>query len=182
MDATIALKNGTSVRLRTASLDDAAGIVALDLVLAERGDGMVLTPDQVRTADAERARLAASMSPSTPASTFVVAERLDDGKIVGTAGLGQLSPTRCRHVGILGLGIHPEVQRMGLGRALMQALLEHGRAHGLRRLELYVRADNPGAIALYRSLGFQREGTRTSFVRLDDGTFVDDHVFALHLS
>ena len=42
------------------------------------------------------------------------------------------------------------------------------------RVELGVRADNLRAVALYRSLGFVEEGVRRDFVRLGDGSFVDD--------
>jgi len=52
-----------------------------------------------------------------------------------------------------------------------------GRRWGISRLELYVRADNVAAQALYRGLGFVHEATRARFIRLDDGTFIDDFVY-----
>ena len=42
----------------------------------------------------------------------------------------------------------------GLGRALMEAVLERARERGCKRIELDVDADNEPALALYRSLGF----------------------------
>lgn len=45
---------------------------------------------------------------------------------------------------------------------------------GLHRLELYVRSDNERALGLYLSLGFETESVRRDFVRLDDGSFLDD--------
>ena len=95
--------------------------------------------------------------------------------------LRQLAPTRCHHVGLLSVGVGLAFQRQGVARALMEFLVEHARACGLLRLELYVRADNERAQALYRSLGFEREATRARFIRADNGTFVDDHVFARFL-
>jgi putative acetyltransferase len=56
----------------------------------------------------------------------------------------------------------------------MEYLIDHARAHGLIRIELYTRDDNMRGRALYESLGFVLEGVRRKFVRLEDGTFVDD--------
>jgi GNAT superfamily N-acetyltransferase len=43
----------------------------------------------------------------------------------------------------------------GLGRALVEATIERARERGCRRLELDVNTENPPAMALYRSLGFE---------------------------
>jgi len=49
---------------------------------------------------------------------------------------------------------HPDEQRKGLARTLVQKSLEAIRARGGRTCELKVRADNESAYALYRSFGF----------------------------
>lgn len=80
------------------------------------------------------------------------------------------------------MGIHPKAQGLGLGRALVETLLAWADAPprdgepAIERVELYVRADNPRAIALYRSVGFEEEGRRRGFVRTPDGERVDDLV------
>jgi len=43
----------------------------------------------------------------------------------------------------------------GLGRALVETVLERARARGCRRVELDVNDENPPAYALYTSLGFE---------------------------
>ena len=163
--------------IRPSVEDDAQQMVDLERLLAENGRGMVLSPDQVNTAEEEKARIAVGNSGG--ATLGIVAEI--DGRIVGSAFLKQLGPERCRHVGVLSVGVHPDRQRTGIGRALMTHLIEHGRAHGLQRLELYVRGDNAPAQALYVSLGFVQEGTRARFIKLEDGTYVDDFIFCRFL-
>ena len=53
------------------------------------------------------------------------------------------------------LGIAPEAQGLGLGRALLRAGLAHLHSRGCRQAILYVDLANAGAVALYESEGFQ---------------------------
>nr|WP_042183639.1 mycothiol synthase [Kibdelosporangium sp. MJ126-NF4]CEL15677.1 Acetyl-CoA:Cys-GlcN-Ins acetyltransferase, mycothiol synthase MshD [Kibdelosporangium sp. MJ126-NF4]CTQ93602.1 Acetyl-CoA:Cys-GlcN-Ins acetyltransferase, mycothiol synthase MshD [Kibdelosporangium sp. MJ126-NF4] len=52
------------------------------------------------------------------------------------------------------VGVDPDAQGGGLGRALTVAGLRHLRGLGLPRVILYVESDNAAAIAVYRKLGF----------------------------
>jgi GNAT superfamily N-acetyltransferase len=55
----------------------------------------------------------------------------------------------------------------GLGRALAQTVIDRAAARGCRRVELDVNSENPAAIALYRSLGFDtgKTGGQDIFMR-----------------
>src|SRR5947209_6202916 len=154
--------------IRPLTAADVDALVSLERDLIVAGTGMVQSPDQIPT----REELATRLASYQGASLRVVAEL--DGAIVGDLELKQLAPKRCAHVGVLSVGVHPKFQRRGIGRALMQHLIDHARRRGLKRLELYVRSDNHAAHALYRSLGFHHEATRARFVALDDGTLIDD--------
>jgi [ribosomal protein S18]-alanine N-acetyltransferase len=61
------------------------------------------------------------------------------------------------------LGIHPKYQRQGLGRLLLEALLDKARSIGLERATLEVRASNQGAISLYEKFGFKLAGRRSHY-------------------
>ena len=68
------------------------------------------------------------------------------GSIVGMGG-GASSRRRMRH------------WRLGIGRALLEACVAWCRASPmLTYLAREVRADNHGAVALYRALGFSKDG------------------------
>ena len=97
-----------------------------------------------------------------------------DGALVAQSSLQRLHPALCRHVASLAVGVHPDHQRRGHATRMMTDLIERARWEGIVRLELYVRADNTRAHGLYTRCGFVRESVRRRFVRLPDGTFVDD--------
>jgi L-phenylalanine/L-methionine N-acetyltransferase len=83
-----------------------------------------------------------------------------DGHIVGSAGIRQHKGRR-RHVGEVGMFVHDDFQRRGIGSALMAPLIDVADNWlDLKRLELTVYVDNEAAIRLYRKFGFEVEGTR----------------------
>ena len=65
------------------------------------------------------------------------------------------------------IAVAPHARRHGLGRALMRALIGEARKRGARDVFLEVRADNPAAQSLYRSLGFQEIGVRPKYYQPD---------------
>jgi putative acetyltransferase len=190
------LQDDKAARVRLTSVADAEALLALELALAADGRGMVTSADDVRSVDAERRRIddiyrGISAGDATLSVVAELTQRDDslgaDGgvpgrpRILGLAELKQLRPARCRHVGTLSVGVHPSAQHLGVGRALLNALIDHAESADLLRLDLFVRADNERAIALYRSLGFVHEGTRRRFVKLEDGSAVDDHTYVRFL-
>lgn len=167
------------VAIRTITAGDAASKLAMEHRLAQDGRGMVLDTSQLPMLEDERARITQGLTTPDAQREWVAVGH--DGNVLGHAQLRRLHPARCQHVGWLSLGVHPDWQGRGIGRLLMQTLLEAAPAMGLRRLELYVRADNPRAISLYAALGFHHEGTRRDFVRLNDGGFIDDLIMVRFL-
>lgn len=57
----------------------------------------------------------------------------------------------------LGIAVDPAWRSLGIARAMMLFLHAAARRQGARRIRLTVGADNAGAIALYRSLGYELE-------------------------
>jgi ribosomal-protein-alanine N-acetyltransferase len=64
---------------------------------------------------------------------------------------------------ILTLAVRPERRRLGIGRALVMAALEHALAAGAARAFLEVGKTNGAARALYESLGFSCVGERRGY-------------------
>ena len=88
-----------------------------------------------------------------------------DGRVVGTAGLIAYQG-RMNHAGeIAHIMVHDEFQGRGIGRQLLEALLDIADNYlGLVRVELGVYSDNE-AVRLYESLGFTHEGIKRKCAR-----------------
>jgi putative acetyltransferase len=97
-----------------------------------------------------------------------------DGQIAGNAGLHPVgkSPRRA-HARMLGIVVHSRFQGQGVGKALMQALMDLAdKWLPVTRIELTVFSDNVRAIKLYERFGFVAEGTHKAYA-LRDGAYAD---------
>lgn len=90
---------------------------------------------------------------------YVVALDGDDD-VVGYAGL-VLSPPQ--EAWVNNMAVRRDRQRHGIGRALLEDLLETARRAGIPTTLLEVAADNAPAQAMYQRYGFQTVGVRRGY-------------------
>lgn len=106
---------------------------------------------------------------AAPHNCYVAAR--SDGILVGYAGISRLGRTPPFEYEIHTIGVDPDFQRHGIGRALLTRLLEQadreaaGVAGGPAVVFLEVRTDNEPALALYRGFGFVAVGLRKRYYR-----------------
>ena len=91
-----------------------------------------------------------------------VAARVGD-RLVGYAGIARLGRRPPFEYEIHTIGVDPAYQGLGIGRRLLESLLDFA-GDGVVYLE--VRTDNAAAIALYESAGFTRVGVRKRYYRV----------------
>ncbi len=147
--------------IRRARPKDAGPLVALAENVASEPEGWLITDGAWRTATDERRYLRA-LRRYNDAAVFV-AERPEG--IVGRLSLGRDPHPASRHVADLGLMVAADHRRRGIGRALLEQAVTWAEDVGVRKLELHVFPHNEGAIALYESFGFRREGYRQGHYR-----------------
>lgn len=80
---------------------------------------------------------------------------------------GLLSPRGSGDGDIQTLAVAESARRHGLGRTLVTALVAEAAARGAKQVFLEVRADNPGARALYDSMGFEQIAIREKYYQPD---------------
>lgn len=82
---------------------------------------------------------------------------------------------------LFNIAVDPQFQRQGLGRALLERVIEDVEKRGVVTLWLEVRASNIAAIGLYESLGFNEVSIRRNYYPTADGR-EDAIIMALPLS
>lgn len=111
-------------------------------------------------------------------SHLMVAEVEKDGikEVIGLCGLHIFPNPRLRHSASIGISIHKDYQGMGVGKKLMEKIIDLADNWlMLVRLELGVVCDNEKAIHLYKSMGFELEGTK-KYAIIRNGEYVDEYV------
>ncbi|ACS89166.1 ribosomal protein-alanine acetyltransferase RimI like protein [Thermococcus sibiricus MM 739] len=83
--------------------------------------------------------------------TFLVAEY--SGQVVGYV-MGYIRPDMEGH--IMSIAVDPLYRGNGIGRLLMEAVIDRLIKRGARYIGLEVRVSNKGAIKLYEKLGFKK--------------------------
>ena len=177
-DAPLTLRDGRTATVRPIQTSDAPFLRALTRAVVQAGDGVVMGASDLPADDDSVAERIRERTSGEATNRLTLTAWLDE-HMVAEASVHRLNLSLIRHTALLDIQVHPDVQELGLGRALMQRLIDwaaHFDDDPVLRLELYVRADNTRARRLYESLGFEVEGIRRAFVRLPDGTFVDDIV------
>lgn len=88
----------------------------------------------------------------------------EEGQIVGNLSLITFNRQGKRYTLIANVATHPAYRRRGIARRLTESALQQIRERGEHEAWLHVREDNPAAIQLYQSLGFEERCRRTSWL------------------
>jgi ribosomal protein S18 acetylase RimI-like enzyme len=105
---------------------------------------------------------------------------LRDEKLLGIAGFAFREGAKEAHKGLLwGMYVRPDARKSGVGRRLVEAVIEFARQH-VEILQLSVVSDNEPARRLYARLGFVEYGLEKDSLKHGD-TYYDEILMALDL-
>ena len=96
---------------------------------------------------------------TNPISLWLVA--VEDGKLLGYVG----SQSVMGEADMMNVAVDPESRRRGIGRGLVEDLVQALKDRQVNSLTLEVRASNEPAKALYEQLGFLQIGRRLNYYR-----------------
>lgn len=152
--------------IRKMEVQDAASIIEhKKLVTAENPDTLA-TAIENRTITIEEEE--ATIKSLGPNDLGIVA--VDGEKVIGMLNLRQDHRKKFEHIGQFGISLQAAYTGSGTGTAMVKEAVEFARNNDkLEKLILTVFTNNPGAIKLYKRLGFEEEATLKNQVKLTDG-------------
>lgn len=114
-------------------------------------------------------------------SEFLVAKA--DKKVVGFVGIHRLKGEigEMKHVGEVGIIVHPDLQNRGIGTRLLETCIIHAKTHGFTRLEGDTLAHNRAMRRILEKTGFKLEGTRRRRFKRN-GEYQDEACYAILLN
>ena len=98
--------------------------------------------------------------------------------LCGMVGLERERRVKNRHKGVVvGMYVSQEWFGTGMGRALLDALLDHARGAGVELLVLTVTEGNTVATNFYEAAGFRSFGIEPKAIKVDERYFGKNHMY-----
>ena len=152
----ITLKEGRACTLRNGTAEDGQALLDLFNLTHTQTDYLLSYPEESTHTVQQEADFLKQKTESAD-EIELLAEL--DGKVVGSAGISCVGrKEKIRHRAEFGISVDKAHWGLGIGRALTEGCIECARTAGYVQLELEAVAENKSALALYRSVGFQKYG------------------------
>lgn len=163
---------GREIVLRSAKAEEAQMLIDYLKKVTGETRFLMCEPDEVSYTLEEEEKFIKKHNES-PDSLLLLA--FVDGEYAGNASFSKNTASRRNfHRAGVGIALFLKFTGFGLGRLLMEKLLEKADELGYEQTELTVISGNERARLLYESLGFRECGRMPNANRYDDGTRSDD--------
>ena len=164
-------KLGREVVLRNAEESDAAALIDYLKITTTETPYLIREPEEVTTT-LEQEKSFIQRAKDAERELLLIA--VIDGKHIGNCSLMNIgSYKRYGHRCGVAIALYQEFCGCGIGKVMMQTILDVAKSIGYEQAELEVISDNQKAIALYRNLGFEKYGTFPNNIKYSDGTYAN---------
>ena len=169
--------NGKEIVLRSAHEDEAEMLVSYLKTVTGQTRFLMKEPDEIHlTVDMEKEFIRGYNESDD--SLFMLS--FVDGKHAGTCSFKSLAGSRrAKHRAGVGIALYLEYTNFGLGRLMLERILQTVKEQGFEQAELSVHSENARARHLYESVGFKECGRIPNASKYDDGTYSDDILMVL---
>lgn len=168
----VKLNDGRVAVLRSADVKDAADCLEYLRITATETPFLLREPEENdMTLETEEAFLRARLE--DPHALMLIARI--DGEYAGNCGLVSMGDNlRVRHRCGMGIALYRKFCNNGLGRIMIETVVEVAEKLGYEQIELEVVEGNDRAKHVYESLGFKPFGVRPHALKYKDGTYADE--------
>jgi RimJ/RimL family protein N-acetyltransferase len=112
----------------------------------------------------------------SPSKLMLIAVENENQRVVGCLGFVGATAPFIKHQGQFGMSVQKSYQGRGVGKALLQTLLDILPQNGFTKVSLTVRTENVKAIKLYDKMGFRRVGIHER-AALIEGQYLDEYSY-----
>lgn len=150
------LKNGKEVIIREAERDDAEQMINFYNFVGGETDFLSFGKDDFKKNPAEYENYIEDIKKE---QNSIILLAIAEGEIIGIATINSNQKARIRHVGVLGIVIEKRYWGLGLGRKLMNLLINWAKTNNItKKILLLTNENNIAAQELYKKIGFIEEG------------------------
>lgn len=172
------LKNKKTIEIGLVKSTDALEIINYTKTIGGESDYVTFGPEGIPISLEDEILF---LSRYTKESLYPMFVGKIEGEIVSVANLGGHDRPRLRHNAEIGISVLKKYWHIGVGKAMMQVLLEHAKdSKIIENLYLKVRSDNTNAIKLYESFGFITVGSYPRQMKINND-YYDTLLMALLL-
>lgn len=167
------LKDGRTCIFRSATADDAELELNYLRDTSTETPFLLREPEEVDEISIEDERRFLQSRLDDPKQLMLAA--FVDGEFAGNCGLvSNGTRSRITHRCGMGVALYEKFCGLGIGRKLIETVIDVARELGYEQMELEVVVGNDRAENLYESLGFVPYGTRPHALKYKDGTYANE--------
>ena len=176
----VACKDGRTAPLRSAQLGDAAEMVRFLVDVCGETEFLLAYPEERQSLTVERER--AFLTNTLNSGDELMLTAWVDGQLAGVANINFSTRLKMRHRANVAISIRRAYWNLGLGTALLNALVDAAKARPeVRQVELEFIEGNRRARALYEKVGFRVVGVHPDAFVLKDGTMRNEYLMQLKI-
>lgn len=165
---TFVLKDGREAVLRVPEPEDAAVMIRYLTDTAAETDFVLRYPEECRWTEEQERGLLENFK-ANPNSLMLCC--FVEGDLAGNCNLQFNGQLKYRHKAAVAIALYKKFWNLGIGTAMMEAMIEVARARGVEQLELdYIEGNDRGR-GLYEKMGFVQVAEHPDAVKMKDGSY-----------
>ncbi|WP_410981563.1 GNAT family N-acetyltransferase [Bacillus cereus] len=165
-------KETVSYMIRTGTIEDSEATLDIQKSVVSEGHFLISLPEEFKKTSSEQKEWVQGVL-DNERETLLIAEK--DGEVVGWIVFMNENKQRLSHTGSFGIMISKSHRGLGIGKMLLQALLDWAEKNPLiEKVSLAVFSTNHHAISLYKQMGFIEEGRKIKEFKMNNNNYVDD--------